>query len=132
MIMILHLQPGQAKKNPPITAETLSKTIHFIWFFWGGMVSLVKNAIWLLWLYYITCPKTFTPKVNLYWYYAKRSSFHHLAAAVSRVKCDLYLAMFSNITKHCEVRMKDLFGPKKNLSKQNVITQLGLKPEWQG
>lgn len=53
-------------------------------------------------------------------------------AAAPRVKCGLDLAMCSNITKQCEVRMKALFGPKENLSRQNVITWLGLKPEWQG
>lgn len=43
-------------------------------------------------------------------------------AAAPRVKCGLDLAMCSNITKQCEVRMKALFGPKENLSRQNVIT----------
>lgn len=43
MIMILHLQLGQAKKKSPITAETLSETIHSIGFFVS--VSLVKNVV---------------------------------------------------------------------------------------
>lgn len=39
------------------------------------------------------------------------------------------LAVCSNITKQCEVRVKDLFGPTENLSRQNIITQVGLQPE---
>ena len=53
----------------PITAETLSETFHSIGYF--CVVSLVKDVIWLILFYYIICSKTFTPKVNLYWYCAE-------------------------------------------------------------
>ena len=63
--MILHLQLGHAKKKTsPITAETLSETFHSTGYF--CVVSLVKDVIWLILLYYIICSKTFTLKVNLY------------------------------------------------------------------
>lgn len=129
MIMILHLQPGPAKRIFHYCRDPVRDN-SFYWIF--PPVSSVKNAIWLLLLYYITCSKTFTLKVNLYWYLEEGSSFHHRDATIPRVKCGIYLAMCSNITKQCEVGMKNVFGPKENLSRQNVITQVGLKPEWQG
>lgn len=50
-------------------------------------------------------------------------------ATILGVKCGFYLSMISNITNNDEVRMKEVFGPKENLSKCNVITHAGLKTE---
>lgn len=80
-------------------------------------------------LYYIICSKTFTLKVNLYDTVQKDHIFTTETLPFPGLNVDLIQLYASIITQQCEVRMKDHFGPRENLSRQDVITQAGLKPE---